>query len=162
MPLIRAYKHTYTHTNKHVYILQTRAAATRHSTTRFATYRPWHTLIPYLHTNTHTHIHTHIHTNMCTCNRPAQLRHDTTIPPGKEGRPTTRFVVDVDATGKLDMLEAWNPSTEVDVAGKRVLQTQALERALNNSKRKEMRLTMSRVGVMQTYKGVYVCVYVYM
>uniref|UniRef100_A0A7S0Y6H2 Uncharacterized protein n=1 Tax=Hemiselmis andersenii TaxID=464988 RepID=A0A7S0Y6H2_HEMAN len=81
-----------------------------------------------------------------------QLRTDSTIPPGKAGRPQTRFIVHVDCTGKLDMLEPWNPSTQPDKSVLQTNQNQTLEHALANTKAREMKLTQRRGGVVDNYK----------
>lgn len=83
----------------------------------------------------------------------AEQRIDTTVPPGKAGKTQTRFLVDIDASGRLDMMEGWNPSTELDINTKRTMHNQMLEKALNNTLRKDKKLTAKRVGLMQTYKS---------
>lgn len=82
---------------------------------------------------------------------PMDVRNDSTIPPGKHGKTQTRFIVHVDPTGKLDMLEPWNPSTQPvkNVLVQNELQT--LEMALENSKQKEPMMTTKRVGLVQDY-----------
>mmetsp|Transcript_40678 Transcript_40678/g.79647 ORF Transcript_40678/g.79647 Transcript_40678/m.79647 type:complete len:341 (+) Transcript_40678:95-1117(+) len=82
----------------------------------------------------------------------AELRTDTTIPPGKAGKPTTRFVLHVDCTGKLDMLEPWNGSTLADKSIVTTNHNQLLEHALTNSKVKEPKFTAKRVGLVQSYR----------
>lgn len=83
---------------------------------------------------------------------PAQPRMDTTLPPGRELATTTRFVVDVDPTGKLDMNEPWNPSTESDPKWRVINHNHDLEKALCNSKAREMKFTAKRTALLDTYK----------
>mmetsp|Transcript_11413 Transcript_11413/g.22975 ORF Transcript_11413/g.22975 Transcript_11413/m.22975 type:complete len:339 (+) Transcript_11413:350-1366(+) len=80
-----------------------------------------------------------------------QSRTDTTVPPGKAGLMQTRFVVDVDVTGALDMKEAWNPSTEKNAKWRVANYNQQLETARINSKRRELDMTKGRQSLRQTY-----------
>mmetsp|Transcript_33893 Transcript_33893/g.71134 ORF Transcript_33893/g.71134 Transcript_33893/m.71134 type:complete len:338 (-) Transcript_33893:47-1060(-) len=80
-----------------------------------------------------------------------QERMDTTVPPGKEGAKQTRFVVDVDATGALDMKEPWNGSTVMDRHWKLTNHNHLLERALCNSDRAGARLARGRTGLVAAY-----------
>jgi hypothetical protein len=82
----------------------------------------------------------------------ATMKLANTVPPGKAGKVCTRFIVQVDPTGKLDMLEPWNPSTQPvpNVLVQNELQT--LEMALENSKKKQPLYTSKRTGLLQSYK----------
>ena len=82
----------------------------------------------------------------------AQQRMDTTLPPGRELASTTRFMVDVDATGGLDMKEGWNPSTQQIDKWRVVNYNQDLEKALQNSQAKAMKFTQKRTSLIDTYK----------
>merc|ERR1712216_3325 len=77
---------------------------------------------------------------------------DTTLPPGRELATTTRFVVDVDPTGNLDMKEGWNPSVQQDPKWRVVNYNQELERALQNTQHRTMKLTAKRTSLIDTYK----------
>jgi hypothetical protein len=83
---------------------------------------------------------------------PAQQRMDTTLPPGRELATTTRFVVDVDPTGNLDMKEGWNPSVQQDQKWRVVNYNQELEKALQNTQHRAMKLTKKRTSLIDTYK----------
>ena len=83
---------------------------------------------------------------------PAQPRMDTTLPPGRELATTTRFVVDVDAEGSLDVKEAWDGSTEVNPKWRIITHNHDVEKAFQNSKKREMKLTQKRTSLLDTYK----------
>mmetsp|Transcript_7149 Transcript_7149/g.16366 ORF Transcript_7149/g.16366 Transcript_7149/m.16366 type:complete len:339 (-) Transcript_7149:1671-2687(-) len=75
----------------------------------------------------------------------------TTVPPGRDASKTTRFIVDVDATGGLDMKEAWNPSTAADSKWQHIAYTTQLDKALLNTKKREMHYTIKRTSLRSTY-----------
>jgi len=83
---------------------------------------------------------------------PAQLRMDTTLPPGRELATTTRFVVDIDVTGGLDMKEGWNPSTFQEKKWRVINYNQDLEKALQNTQKKTLKMTSKRTALIDTYK----------
>mmetsp|Transcript_56212 Transcript_56212/g.133500 ORF Transcript_56212/g.133500 Transcript_56212/m.133500 type:complete len:340 (-) Transcript_56212:51-1070(-) len=76
----------------------------------------------------------------------------TTVPPGKTHGTQTRFVVDVDATGRLDMLEAWDGSTEVDKRGYFVRNNQDVEKSLQHSSAVSEKLTAKRQTLRSQFK----------
>mmetsp|Transcript_10754 Transcript_10754/g.22191 ORF Transcript_10754/g.22191 Transcript_10754/m.22191 type:complete len:339 (+) Transcript_10754:230-1246(+) len=81
-----------------------------------------------------------------------QVRVDTTVPPGRVGTATTRFVVDTDATGALDMAVPWNPSTEQNKKWRVTNYNYQLQVAADNTKRREMAMTRGRSSLLQTYR----------
>jgi hypothetical protein len=76
----------------------------------------------------------------------------TTVPPGRAHGTQTRFIVGVDPSGQLDMLEPWDGSTAVDKKSYAVLNNQAVEKALQHSQKVSMKMTKKRTSLRDTYK----------